>query len=136
MTGGELERLESDLHVLSPVGLERAAWGWDRHERDSLQAYHAAERAALNAIEASDLGAAWEDFRRTLFGMTESRGALVSWRAEHGEVGHRAERAAFGAALGLFARDSVSHADYVALTRPMAEALPWLLPEAPPTPSA
>jgi len=36
----ELERLESDLRVLSPVGIERVAWGWDRHEGDSLQAFH------------------------------------------------------------------------------------------------
>ena len=49
-------------------------------------------------------------------------------------MGHRAERAAFGAALGLFAKDGVSHAEYVALVEPMPEALPWLLPERPPQP--
>ncbi len=52
----------------------------------------------------------------------------------HGEAGHKAERAAFGAALGLFARDRITHDDYVALAEPMAEALPWLLPERRPAP--
>ncbi|OLC57649.1 MAG: hypothetical protein AUH85_02705 [Chloroflexi bacterium 13_1_40CM_4_68_4] len=120
---------------MDTTGIERAAWGWERHERRGLDAYHAAERAALKAMEAANLGPQWEEFRRSLFGMTETRGALVSWRAEHGDIGHRAERAAFGAALGLFARDRLSPEDYVALTRPLAEALPWLLPEIPPTPS-
>ena len=66
--------------------------------------------------------------------MTEGRTALVSWQFEHGEVGHKAERAAFGAALGLFAQDRLSREDYVTLVRPMAEALPWLLPRIPPQP--
>ena len=130
-----LDRLVADLRVMDTTGIERAAWGWERHERRGLDAYHAAERAALKAMEAANLGPQWEEFRRSLFGMTETRGALVSWRAEHGDIGHRAERAAFGAALGLFARDRLSPEDYVALTRPLAEALPWLLPEIPPTPS-
>jgi hypothetical protein len=137
MTGGELERLESDLHVLSPVGLERAAWGWDRHERDSLQAYHAAERAALDAVEKADAGEGWDQWRRRLFYEVEGRQALVGWKTEH--LAHpihvqKTERAAFGAALGLFARRWISHAQYTTLVSAMAEALPWLLPEQPPAP--
>ncbi|OLC56195.1 MAG: hypothetical protein AUH85_07105 [Chloroflexi bacterium 13_1_40CM_4_68_4] len=124
----------SDLRVLDADGIERAAWAWDRHESRELEEYRAAERAALAAIEQADLGPFWEDFRRTLFGLTESREALVHWKAKHGDMGHKAERAAFGAALGLFARDRISHQQFVALVRPMAEVLPWLLPDAPPLP--
>jgi hypothetical protein len=129
-----LERLVSDLRVLSPLGIERAAWGWDRHEQAGLATYHAAERAALQCIEAAGLGPAWDDFRRYLFHMTEGRRALLAWKIEHGDTGHKAERAAFGAALGLFTQGRLKHQQYEALVRPMAEALPWLLPEVPPEP--
>jgi hypothetical protein len=133
----ELERLEADLRVLSPVGIERAAWGWDRHERDNLQAYHAAERTAVQVVEQAEAGAEWEEWRRRLFYEVEGRQALVAWRAEHelhAEHVHKAERAAFAAALGLFARDWVTHHQYTVLVSAMAEALPWLLPERPPEP--
>ena len=36
--------------------------------------------------------------------------------------------------LRQFAADRLNHEQYVTLVRPMAEALPWLLPEAPPEP--
>ena len=65
---------------------------------------------------------------------TEGRRALVAWQFEHGEIGHKAERAAFGAALGLFARDHISRDTFATLLRPMDEALPWLLPKEPPHP--
>ena len=77
----QLDRLTADLRVFDANGIERAAWGWDRHERRGLDAYHAAERAALAQIEQHDLGPRWEEFRRALFGLTESPGALVSWKA-------------------------------------------------------
>jgi hypothetical protein len=131
----ELERLESDLRVLSPVGIERAAWGWDRHERDNHAAYAAAERAALRAIEEHEAGEEWDEWRRRLFYEVEGRHALVAWKAEHQrhpEHVHKAERAAFGAALGLFAQAWISHAKYATLVSALAEALPWLLPERPP----
>ena len=69
-----------------------------------------------------------------MFGLTEATGALVAWKATHGELGHKAERAAFGAGLGLFAKHGVPDATYAALVEPMAEALPWLLPDRKPAP--
>ena len=130
----ELDRLVADLRVFDANGIERAAWGWQQHERNRLDAYHAAERAALAAIEKRDLGPQWDELRQKLFGLTESSGALVSWKARHGETGHKAEIAAFGAALGLFARPHITTEQHATLVAPMAEALPWLLPDHKPTP--
>jgi hypothetical protein len=125
-----LARLIDDIRVLSPAGVERAAQGWDRHARlQGLETIHAAEKAALHAIEKADRGPAWDEIRRNLFGMTESGGALVSWKAEHGEIGHKAEDAAFMAALGLVAGNLISKEQANTLVRPLSEALPWLLPE-------
>jgi hypothetical protein len=140
MSGGrgldqqELDRLMADLRVFDANGIERAAWGWDQHERRGLDAYHAAERAALAQIEQHDLGPQWEELRRALFGLTESAGALVSWKAKHGQLGHKAESAAFGGALGLFAREHLSPEQYASLVEPMAEALPGILPDRAPAP--
>jgi len=130
----DLDRLIADLRVFDANGIERAAWGWDRHEARGLDAYHRAEKAALAAIEQHDLGPKWEELRRTLFGLTEASGALVNWKAKHGKLGHKAESAAFGAALGLFAKEHLGPAQYTDLVEPMAEALPWLLPDRPPAP--
>jgi hypothetical protein len=135
----DMERLESDLRVLSPVGIERVAWGWDLHEQDNLTEFHAAERAALQAIESAGHTEAWDEWRRRLFYDVEGRTALVAWRAEHQlhtEHAHKAERAAVGAALGVFSRPWISHKQYATLVSAMAEALPWLLPERPPRPSS
>ena len=125
-----LARLMDDIRILSPAGVERAAQGWDRYARlQGLQVIHDAEKAALHGIEKADRGPAWDEVRRNLFGMTESGQALVSWKAEHGEVGHKAENAAFMAALGLVAGNSIGKEQANTLVRPLAEALPWLLPE-------
>jgi len=125
-----LARLIDDIRILSPSGVERAAQGWDRHARlHGLESIHAAEKAALHAIEKADRGPAWDEVRRNLFGLTESGGALVSWKAEHGEIGHKAEDAAFMAALGLVAGNLVTKEQASTLVRPLSEALPWLLPE-------
>lgn len=134
MAQNDLDRLTADLRVFDPNGIERAAWGWDRHETRGLDAYRRAEKAALAQIEKNDLGPGWEELRRTLFGLTEASGALVNWKARHGHLGHKAESAAFGAALGLFARDHLTREQYTELVEPMAEALPWLLPDRPPAP--
>jgi hypothetical protein len=124
-----IARLIEDIRVLSPAGVERVAQGWDAHVGDKgLPAFRDAEKAALHAIEKADRGPAWDEVRRTLFGMTESGAALISWRAEHGELGHKAENAAFAAALGLLADGLISKEQQETLLRPMAEALPWLLP--------
>jgi hypothetical protein len=130
-----IDRLLTDARVLSPAGIERAAWGWDRHEDPTLmQRFHDAERAALRVLEQADRAQAWDDTRKRILDLTEGRSSLESWKAEHGDVGHKAERALLGAALGLLTRDKITHDQYVTLVRPMAEALPWLLPEAPPEP--
>lgn len=135
----QLERLESDLRVLSPVGIERAAWGWDRHEQ-SLERFHTAERAALHAVESSNAAEAedWDGWRQRLFQDVEGQLSLIGWHTEHQMHAphvHKAEQAAFGAALGLFAQSWISHAHYATLVSAMAEALPWLLPERPPAPA-
>ena len=124
-----IQRLVDDIRVLSPAGVERAAQGWDRHARlHGLDEIHKAEKAAVHAIEQSGRGEAWDEVRRNLFGLTESGGALVSWKAEHGETGHKAEDAAFMAALGIVAGNLVNTHQQATLLRPMSEALPWLLP--------
>ena len=133
-TGSEaVKRLESDLRTFSPAGIERVAWGWRQHQGHT-EAFHAAERAALHAIEQADRGPVWDDLRRTLHSLMEGRGALLSWKEEHGHESHTAERAVYAAALALLAGDRLPHDQYVTLVRPLAEALPWLLPETPPTP--
>ncbi|HEV3405865.1 MAG TPA: hypothetical protein VG364_04645 [Candidatus Dormibacteraeota bacterium] len=125
-----IQRLIEDIRILSPAGVERAAQGWDKHARlHGLDEIHKAEKPALHAIEQAGRGGAWDEVRRNLFGLTESGGALVSWKAEHGEIGHKAEDAAFMAALGLVAGNLISKAQQATLLRPMSEALPWLLPE-------
>lgn len=125
-----LARLIDDIRILSPSGVERVAAGWDEHVGEKgLPAFREAERAALHAIEKADRGPAWDEVRRTLFGLTESGAALISWRAEHGEMGHKAENSAFAAALELLADGLISKEQQETLLRPMAEALPWLLQE-------
>ena len=124
-----LARLIADIRVMGPASVERAAQGWDKHVGNhGLATFHAAEKAATHAIEQADRGAAWDAFRSSLFGLTESGEALVSWKAEHGDVGHKGEDAAFAAALALVAGDLVSKEQFATLVHPMTEALPWLLP--------
>jgi hypothetical protein len=134
MTGGEaIKRLESDLRTFSPAGIERVAWGWRLHESDPAH-LHAAEQAALHQIEKTDRGEDWDALRLALRDLMEGSSSLLSWKEEHGHQSHTAERAVYAAALALMAGDDLPHAQYVALVRPLAEALPWLLPESPPRP--
>jgi hypothetical protein len=128
-----LDRLIADARVLSPAGIERVAWGWDRHEDPRLmERFYEAERAALRVIEKNNRGAAWDEARKRMLDLTEGRASLEDWKAEHGDVGHKGERALLAAALAIVARDKLDHEHYVTLVRPMSEALPWLLPEVPP----
>ena len=130
-----MDRLLADLRTLSPAGIERAAWGWDRHEDPQLmERFHHAEKAALRAIESANLGPTWEGLRRQVLDLTEGRSSLVSWKAEHGQTGHKAERAALGAALAIVAGHKLHRHEVETLIRPMSEALPWLLPGAAPEP--
>lgn len=125
-----LSRLIDDLRVMGPAGVERAAEGWNRHAAGHAHAaFHEAEKSATHAVEQNNRGEAWGELRRSLFGMTESGQALVSWKVEHGDVGHSAEDAAFAAALGLVAAEYINAEQFNTLVRPMAEALPWLLPD-------
>ena len=130
-----LDRLIGDARVLSPAGIERVAWGWDRHEDPRImERFHEAERAALRALEKSNRGQHWDNARKRILDLTEGRTSLEDWKAEHGDIGHKGERALLAAALGILARDLIDHDHYVTLVRPMSEALPWLLPELPPEP--
>jgi hypothetical protein len=134
-TQSGIDRLLEDARTLSPAGIERVAWGWDRHEDPAhLNRFREAEKEALKAVEQADRAQQWEEIRRRILDLTEGRSSLVSWKAEHGDVGHKAERAMLGAALGIVARDRLDHPQYSELVRAMAEALPWLLPESPPQP--
>src|SRR5438045_1054252 len=90
--------------------------------------------AGFAQIDNQDLGVGWDEFRQKLFGLTESAGALINWKARHGQLGHKAENAALGAALGLFSREHLTREQYASLVEPMAEALPWLLPDRAPAP--
>jgi hypothetical protein len=119
-------RLLEDLRTLSPSGIERVAHGWELYGLAHLERYHEAESAALHAIEAAHLTTDWEALQRQVLDLTEGRSSLVSWRVEHGEKGHHAEAAALGAALALQAAAHLDRAHIEKLTRPMAEALPWL----------
>jgi hypothetical protein len=130
-----LDRLIADARVLSPAGIERVAWGWDRHEDPRImERFHEAERAALRVLEKNNRGPQWDDARKRLLDLTEGRSSLEDWKAEHGDVGHKGERALLAAALAILARDKLDHEHYATLVRPMSEALPWLLPELPPEP--
>ena len=66
MSADERARLVSDLRVFSAAGVERAAWGWDQHGEGAKDRFHIAERDALRAIEKSDRGGEWDDFRSAL----------------------------------------------------------------------
>src|SRR6202171_348041 len=115
-----LDRLIADARVLSPAGIERVAWGWDHHEDPRLmQRFHEAERAALRALEKGNRGQLWDDARKRILDLTEGRTSLEDWKAEHGDVGHKGERALLAAALAILARDKIDHPHYVTLVLPM-----------------
>jgi len=130
-----VERLLADFRTLSPAGVERAAWGWDRHVGSrGRDAFRAAEEKALEAVEKSNRGAEWDRLRRAIYSLTEGDHRAVSWEAEYGDVSHESEHAAYGAALALVAGGLIDSAARHVLMRAMAEELPWLLPDVAPEP--
>jgi hypothetical protein len=120
-------RLLEDLRTFSPLGIERAAAGWDTHAAARVDRFREAEQTALRGLEEAHVAPTWEDLQRAILDLTEGRASLVAWRAEHGDTGHKAENATLGAAIGVLARDKIDRKDYETLVRPLAEALPWLL---------
>lgn len=121
----DLDRLVEDCRTLSASGIERIAAAWDQRPSDSK--YVEAERAALHAVETSGRGEEWDATRNRLLGLTERGMPLISWKAEHGAIGHKAEDALLGAALALIAQPKLSHHHSKVLLHPMAEGIPWLL---------
>ncbi len=123
-----IDRLLEDCRTLSPAGIERIARGWDVLAEGELHAaYVAAERAAIRLLEQSSRGQEWDGMRNLLLGLTERGTPMIAWRVEHGETGHRAERALLGTALALVAGPDLERQHRETLLRPTAEALPWLL---------
>jgi hypothetical protein len=123
----DIDRLLEDARTLSPLGVERAAQGWEKHsDSGAHEAWTGAERAAFHALESSGRTSQWDELRGRILGLTERQGSLVAWRQEHGEVGHHAENALLGAALALLARPTLDAPHARVLLTPMAEALPWL----------
>src|SRR3982074_3076876 len=115
-------RLLGDLRTLSPLGIARAAGRWPKHVGEGHgEGFHEAERVALKTLEEANLAPAWEDLRRQILDLTEGRTSLVAWRAEHGDIGHKAENAVLAAALGVLAREHVPPQDYVVLGSARAE---------------
>jgi hypothetical protein len=137
----DVERLLEDSRTLGGSGIERVAGAWARraapgwsdavpdHHDDSSGRHGAwteAERAALAVLERTNRVREWDDLRNRILDLTERHAALVAWRDEHGEVGHRAEDALLGAALALTARPDLDVGHERVLLGPMSAALPWL----------
>ena len=76
-------RLLDDMRTLSPAAIERIARGWEVRALPHLDGYHAAETAALRAIEGAHLSTEWEALQRQILDLTEGRTSLVSWKIEH-----------------------------------------------------
>ena len=119
-----IERLIEDCRTLSPAGIERIAAGWDANHQH--EAFHSAEKAALHTIESQGKSTDWDVLRNQLLGLTERGTPLISWRLEHGAVGHKAEDALIAAALALSAGPGLPRHNAETLIAPMSEALPWL----------
>ena len=119
-----IERLLEDCRTLSPAGIERIAAGWDAQHHH--QAFHDAEKAAVHAVEQNGHTTEWDALRNQLLGLTERGQPMVSWRQEHGPVGHKAEDALLAAALALTAGSALTRHHAEVLVGPMSQALPWL----------
>jgi hypothetical protein len=76
--------------------------GWERHFGEThLDELRQAEQAAQVALEQNQRSGRWDGLRSMLSGPTEGRSALTCWKAQHGEVDDKAERAALATAVGL-----------------------------------
>jgi hypothetical protein len=136
-----IERLLEDTRTLSALSVQRIAEAWMENAGPSWEerpgdhrempaaahaAWVAAERAALHALEGSNRAPEWDELRGRLLDLTEHHDALVAWRQEHGEIGHRAEDALLGAGLALLAGSDLDTDFRHTLLAPMSSALPWL----------
>jgi hypothetical protein len=133
--GAFIRDLIDDCRVLGPSGIERIAWGRKRYVGSSQEQAHEfdeAARAAREVAQESGRGAAAAAAEAAVREITEGSTSPVAWRSEHGAAGEPAEDAALHAALALVVRDKLDPRQYHDLVKPMAEALPWLLPEEPP----
>ncbi|HEX4580002.1 MAG TPA: hypothetical protein VH498_08375 [Candidatus Dormibacteraeota bacterium] len=117
----DIERLLEDCRTLGESSIERIA------AAGRPGAWAEAEQAALHLLEQRNRIREWDELRNRILDMTERHDALVAWRDEHGEVGHRAEDALLGAALALSARPELDSRHERILIGPMSAALPWLL---------
>lgn len=123
----DIGRLLEDIRTLSADGIERIATAWvERAGRGRHASWLEAERAGLHVIETTRRARDWDEVRNQLLGLTERGVPLIAWRSEHGEVGHSAENALLGAALGLIAGAELDARHRRTLLAPMADALPWL----------
>ena len=132
---GLIQNLVDDCRVLGPSGIERIAWGRQRHvaaTEEARQAYLQAEQAAQESIEDSGRSDAWRAAESAIREVTEGRTSPVAWRSEHGVAGEPDEDATLHAAMALVVRDRLEDQHYRHLVKAMAEAIPWLLPDEPP----
>jgi hypothetical protein len=120
------ERLVEDLRALGPSGIERIAESYQQLEQvGHAERFHDLERNALQVVDA-DRATEWEELKARIHHLTDGGGSLESWKAEHGETGHRAEAAVLAGALGLLALRDLPRDDYLKLVEPLSAALPWV----------
>lgn len=123
-----VERLAADMREMGEYSVERAAEGWDRLTGEQRWREHEeAREEAMSLLVIEGRAEQWDELERSMLGLTEGPAAMRSWRDAHGEVGHKAERAASSAALALLVEEKLPHELAEVLLAPMAEALPWLL---------
>lgn len=120
-----LQRLSNDLRVLGSAGIHRIAAAM-RDQDTGLVELRRAEKLALQVIDTHGLYDQWHTFRNAFLAATEGPGALLDWKAEHGESGHLAERAVLAAGMALVARPHLDATVRRTLLRATAAALPWL----------